>query len=198
MNGKVVIVNTHPDNDRIFVDGLATRLRELGVYPRVIAGYEGENPLEEDADRILLTGVPLDVNDSLSEAETRTLVDRHFGWLKQCESPVLGICYGHHIMAHIFGGEISTMQQMVQVERCPLKIRPAGAGSIFGRAKEMALFVEHRDYVSRVPKNSLVVSEKDQVPYAICYPEKQMCGVQFVPEFSGEAGREILRRFVGR
>ncbi|CAN5675497.1 hypothetical protein BH24ACT21_BH24ACT21_18510 [soil metagenome] len=196
MNGKVVVVNTHPDHDLVFVDGLVKRLRELGVHPRVIAGYEGENPLEEDVDRILLTGVPVEVDDSLSEAETRKVIDQHFGWLKQCESPVLGICYGHHILAHVFGGEVSTLQQLLQVEEYSLKIRAEGAKEIFGIATEMALFVEHRDYVSRVPEGSLVLAEKDQVPYAVYYPEKQMYGVQFVPELSGEAGRGILRRFV--
>lgn len=195
-NRNVVVVNTHPDNDPAFVEVLVERLEELGVHPRVVAGYRGEPPVDEHVDHVLLTGVPLDVQDSLSDASTRTVIDEHFGRLKQCQSPVLGICFGHHILAHVFGGEISTLPSLIRDEEYLLNFEAQAADGIFGAARDMAVSAEHRDYVSKVPDGSVVLSKRNHVPYAFHLPERQMYGAQFVPELSGEAGRRILKRFV--
>lgn len=164
----------------------------------LIGGYDGEDVLSRKVDRCLLTGVPLDVSYSLSDNETQHVIRQSFGWLRQCEQPVMGICYGHQILGYIFGGQVATLDKPIIESECRLEIAGRVEREIFGKIREMKVFVEHRDYLSKVPEGFGVIAEKGHVPYIIYNPERVMYGVQFVPEMSGDEGREILRRFLLR
>jgi GMP synthase (glutamine-hydrolysing) len=135
----------------------------------------------------------MNVSYSLAEAETQRIIDRAFGWLRDCGRPVLGICFGHQILAHVFGGRVSTLEEPVLDARYPLVL--SREGGIFSGFEELRVFAEHRDYVSAVPRGFTVLSRKNGVPYIMHDPERQMYGVQFVPEQSDDRSKEILRRF---
>jgi GMP synthase (glutamine-hydrolysing) len=194
MDEKVAIVNTHPGENPAFVGKLTEFLACVAAEHDVIDGYQGPNPLETRARCVILTGVPLNVGYSLAEPETQRLVDQAFGWLRDFWRPVLGICYGHQILAHVFGGRVSSLEQEVVEARFPLVVERAGG--IFSRIEKLAVFAEHRDYVSLVPNGFRVLSRKNGVPYIIHHSEREMYGVQFVPEHSDDRTTEILRRFV--
>jgi GMP synthase-like glutamine amidotransferase len=194
MGDKTVIVNTHPRENPVFVGKLRQFLASLEVECDSIEGYEGLNPLDSDARCFILTGVPLDVDYSLAEVQTQKLVDRTFGWLRECGRPVLGICYGHQILARVFGGQVSSLQETIVDARHPLVLSlPSG---IFLGVEELKVFAEHRDYVSVVPSGFSVLSQKHGIPYIMYDPEREMYGVQFVPEQSDERTEGILERFV--
>ncbi|MGD2178879.1 MAG: hypothetical protein PVG71_13780 [Anaerolineae bacterium] len=193
MDEKVLIVNTHPGENPVFVGKLTEVLISAGAEHDVIEGYDGPNPLEMNARRIILTGVPMSVSYSLAEAETQKLVDRAFRWLRDCGRPVLGICFGHQILAHLFGGQVSTLEEAVLDPRYPLVL--SREGGIFSGIQEVKVFAEHRDYVSVVPRGFTVLSRKNGIPYIMYDSEREMYGVQFVPEQSDAETQEILKRF---
>jgi GMP synthase (glutamine-hydrolysing) len=193
---RVHIINTHTGENPLFVGGLNGYLCELGLSPRIIGGYSRVDPLGMKPDRVILTGVPLDVDYSLSRADTRRTVEAHFRWLKRCPCPVLGICYGCQIIAHVLGGRVEKMDAPVQQDGFPLKLATGVGKGIFGGIRTMSVFAEHSDYVSEAPPGFLVLARKGDVKYILYHPEREMYGVQFVPEFSGEAGRLMLRRFL--
>jgi GMP synthase-like glutamine amidotransferase len=143
--------------------------------------------------RIILTGVPLDVDYSLAQARTQRLVNRAFGWLRECQRPVMGICYGHQILAHVLGGRVSSLAETVLDARYPLVL--IAAAGIFSGVEELKVFAEHRDYVSVVPRGFTVLSRKNGIPYIMYDSEREMYGVQFVPEQSDAQTQEILKRF---
>lgn len=58
------------------------------------------------------------------------------------------------------------------------------------------MFAEHRDYVSVVPRGFTVLSRRNGIPYIMYDPEREMYGVQFVPEQSDDRTKEILKRLV--
>jgi GMP synthase (glutamine-hydrolysing) len=194
MNDEVLIVNTHPGENPVFVGKLRAYLTALEAEHDVIEGYEGLNPLDSNAHCIILTGVPLDVDYSLSEDRTKKLIDRSFGWLRECGRPVLGICFGHQILAHVFGGQVSSLEETVEDARYPLVL--SREGGIFSGIAELRVFAEHRDYVSVVPRGFRVLSREKGIPYIMYDPEGEMYGVQFVPEQSDARTRAILKRFV--
>ncbi len=174
---------------------LGAFMAPLDVSPVVVAGYE-ENPLDHDPHRILLTGVPLSATYSLSDPETQALVDQAFGWLRRCPQPVMGICYGHQILAHVFGGQVSTLGKTVLDERCPLALPPDKRQGILTDVEHLRVFAKHRDYVSVVPEGFTVLCAKNDVPYIVYHPGKTFYGFQFVPELSDAATKDVLKRFL--
>jgi GMP synthase-like glutamine amidotransferase len=194
MDEKVLIVNTHPGENPLFIGKLRDFMASVGVEHHTIGGYEGRNPLGMSVRRLILTGVPLDVDYSLAQARTQRLVDRAFGWLRECRRPVLGICYGHQILAHVLGGRVSSLAETVLDARYPLAL--TAAVGIFSGVEELKVFAEHRDYVSVVPRGFTVLSRKNAIPYIMYDPDREMYGVQFVPEQSDDKTKEILKRFV--
>jgi GMP synthase (glutamine-hydrolysing) len=197
MSEKVIIVNTHPGENPEFVGKLVTFLESLGIEPEIIDGYDGETPLDRNPSCIILSGVPIDADYSLAERDTQRVVDTAFGWLRESGCPVLGICYGHQILAHVFGGEVSSLQDVVTDERMQLTWQAGEGRGIFWGSGELEVFAEHRDYVSRVPREFETLCRVGEIPYIIYHRAREMYGVQFVPEQSDENCRELLEQFVG-
>lgn len=198
MSENVVIVNTHPVENPDFVGKLVDFTNSLGIEPEIIEGYENVNPLGRRPTCIILSGVPISANYSLAKIDTQRDVNRVFGWLRESKCPVLGICYGHQILAQIFGGKVSSLKRVVKQERFPLKWKADIKSGIFSDVENLEVFAEHIDFVSEIPQGFTVLCEIDEIPYIIYHPEREMYGVQFVPERSDERSRELLKRFIGR
>lgn len=194
MDKPVAVVNTHPADNPEFVGKLTEFLVAAGVDYQVLDGYRRPSPAEIHPRCVILTGVPLDVGYSLAQPDRQRLIDRAFGWLRDCRLPVLGICYGHQILSHVFGGQVSALERPVVDPQFPLAVE--SREGIFRRTEKLVVYAEHRDYVSEVPKGFKVLSSKNGVPYIIYHPAKDMVGMQFVPEQSDDSAREPLRRFV--
>lgn len=193
---KILIINTHPGPNPLFLDGLLNHLASLHIRPPVMGAYDGEQPLHHQPDRIILTGVPLDADYSLSEPATQRLVQRTFGWLHGAKCPVLGICYGHQIIAHIFGGQVASLKRPVEEPRHPLYLINKGDVGIFAGFDKIEVFAEHRDYVSSVPPGFKVLTRNSPIPYIIYHPKLHIYGIQFVPELSDTGTQKILQRFL--
>lgn len=194
MRNPVFIANNHPGENSAFVGALEGFLSSLGIEPQVVDPYQESVSFSPAPSRVILTGVPIEAEYSLSQPKTQELVDHIFGSLRTCPCPVLGICYGHQILAHIFGGEVSSLGRTILDERYPLEIKqPIG---ILTGVERLRVFAEHRDYVSRVPEGFQVLSQVDKVPYIMYHPGREFYGMQFVPEQSDEETKAALERFV--
>jgi GMP synthase-like glutamine amidotransferase len=93
----------------------------------------------------------------------------------------------------LFGGQVSSLDKTVVDARYPLVL--SRQGGIFSGVEELKVFAEHRDYVSVVPRGFTVLSRKNGIPYIMYDSEREMYGVQFVPEQSDAQTQEILKRF---
>jgi GMP synthase (glutamine-hydrolysing) len=109
--------------------------------------------------------------------------------------PVLGICYGMHMMCHMLGGEVA----------------PGGAGE-YGRVALTTLnhsilfsgmdnpfdaLMSHGDIITRLPEGFLATAATHTCVAACENKERNLYGVQFHPETKHtKCGIEIIQRFI--
>ncbi len=149
----------------------------------------GELPDPEDYAAILVTGSPASVTDREPWSEAAGQ------WLRRAMPtvPILGVCYGHQIIAHALGGEVQThpggpelgVYEVEVLEDDPLF---EGFGPVF------PAFEVHWDHVSVQPPGSRLIARTPEAPlHALAYGT-QCRTVQFHPEFDADLVRGAVLR----
>jgi len=110
--------------------------------------------------------------------------------------PVLGICYGMHLMCRTLGGEVSPggAGEYGRVAVTP----SAPASALFrGAEKPFTALMSHRDVVSRLPDGFNQTASTAACIAAFEDAQRKLYAVQFHPETKHtDGGREIFRRFL--
>jgi len=110
-------------------------------------------------------------------------------WLRsavQAGLPVLGICFGHQLLAHALGGEVQYNTNGVEVGSVAIRLHPAAAvDPLFaGLPPILVAHVSHQQSVVRLPPGSrLLASSALDRHQAVAFSDRAW-GVQFHPEFS--------------
>ena len=110
--------------------------------------------------------------------------------------PVLGICYGHQLIAHLMHGKVVSGKSG---EYGLMKLNIKNGGEILAHlGKSKNVWMNHRDVVVQLPKSFVSVASTEHSKIAAFANKKlKIFGVQFHPEVSHtENGDRILRKFV--
>ena len=171
---------------------IARRVRECRVYCEV---KPWTTPLEElkafDPIGIIFTGGPRSVYREGSPTVDRSI----FTW----GVPILGICYGCQLMAHLLGGQVVPAQDDSAREYGKTLTRYDAACKLFqGLPREGVSWMSHGDYMSRVPEGFSHAARSGACSNAAIADEARgFYGVQFHPEVSHtEHGLDMLRNFL--
>lgn len=187
MGRKIVVV----DFGGQYTHLIARRVRELGVYSEVVDPDNLEKALEGgDVGGIILSGGPGSVLDPDAPRIDPAIVAGG-------SVPVMGICYGHQLLAEIFGGRVES-----------------GAGGEYGRARirivrrdavldglpdEFWAWMSHRDRVVEVPAGWVVTSMSEAGVVTSMTDGSRIYSTQFHPEVAHtEYGKLILENFLRR
>lgn len=172
-----------------FAHLIARRVRDLGVRAEIIPHDASLDEIQSyNPVGIILSGSPFSV---LKKGSPRP----HKGIFK-CGIPVLGICYGHQVMAHLLGGKV-----------VPGKHREFGKETLCISQKKGVLaklssretvWFSHGDQVSRLPKGFSVTASTTSCKYAgFMDPRRRFYGILFHPEVTHtEHGIRVLRTFL--
>lgn len=171
---------------------IARRVREQQVYCEV---HPGTMPLEEirhfDPIGVIFTGGPHSVYLPDSPKPDPGVFSLGV--------PILGICYGCQLMAHLLGGEVTPAQDDSAREYGKTETFFDTTCPLFSDLPEGSVtWMSHGDYLARVPAGFRVAAHSDACPTAaICDEKRRFYGVQFHPEVNHTAfGREMLRSFL--
>ena len=169
---------------------IARRVRDLGTYAeiRYFDGISLQEIIERGYRGIIFTGGPASVYEPSSPSFDPNIL--------QAGIPVLGICYGAQLMAHLCGGEVRPAMASGEYGKTLLRVK---GGPLFKDVSgESACWMSHTDYISRVPEGFEVLAVTDSCPCAAMgCDEKKLYGVQFHPEVTHtEYGETVLRNFV--
>jgi len=168
---------------------IARRIRECHVYSEIVAH---DLPASELAARrpagIVLSGGPA----SVYEAGAPALDPGVF----ELGVPVLGICYGHQLMAQTLGGEVEATGQR-EYGRTLLHVTEPGL-LLEDLAADEQVWMSHGDAVTRAPEGFRVTSRTDAIPIASMEdPERSLYAVQFHPEVvHTPKGVAVMKRFL--
>ena len=167
---------------------IARRVRENNVYSEIrpytvpvkeikAAGYSG----------IILTGGPNSVygeNAALCEKE-----------LFELGIPIMGICYGAQLTAHMNGGTVEAGAS----EYGKVEVKVDTASRLFdGIPAKSVCWMSHTDYIKQVPVGFKIVGKTDVCPVAAMEDSaKKLYAVQFHPEvMHTQFGSKMIRNFV--
>ena len=93
---KILIV----DFGSQFTQLIARRIREIGVYSKIISHKKIKNlkKIKKNVQGLVLSGGPLNVYENKKVNFNKKLLS--------LDIPVLGICFGHQIISKEFGGKV--------------------------------------------------------------------------------------------
>jgi GMP synthase (glutamine-hydrolysing) len=168
---------------------IARRVRELNVYSELLPF---DAPWSEIAARnpkaVILSGGPSSVYEAGSPHPDPAI------WTSGV--PILGICYGMHLMAQALGGEVISFERK---EFGPAVVSISEQAGLFdGLEAEQSVWMSHGDSIRRLPDGFRPTASTGSTPYAaVADTVRRMHGIQFHPEVvHTNHGREILRNFV--
>lgn len=168
---------------------IARKVRELGVYAEILP--IGVRPSRLKNYRgVILSGGPSSVFDADSPQPSKKLF--------ALDKPMLGICYGHQLMAMGLGGEVAPGETQ-EFGRADLSVTKAG--ELFaGLPKKQRVWMSHGDHVTRLPEGFAVLGKSPGSPAAAMGDlERGLFGIQFHPEvIHTKYGAEILDNFITR
>jgi GMP synthase (glutamine-hydrolysing) len=175
-----------------FTQLIARRIRELGVFSKIVSHKKIKiNDIDNSIKGIILSGGPLNVYEIKKYSFDKKIIKN--------EIPVLGICFGHQILAKLNGGKIKQSKHrefgLANIFR---KKNSLLTKNFFKGKKVIKVWMSHADQVSKLPKNFNVIASSYNSKFAIVeHKFKKLYGVQFHPEVTHtENGKKIISNFI--
>ena len=168
---------------------IARRVRECNVYCEVHPyNLSIEKIREMNPKGIIFTGGPNSVY-----GENSPLCDKE---IFNIGIPVLGICYGSQLMAHVLGGSVATAPVS---EYGKTEVNVDVKAKIFEGVQDKTIcWMSHTDYIEKAPEGFNIVGNTPVCPVAAMEcAEKNLYAVQFHPEvMHTQEGTKMLSNFV--
>ncbi|HDP34315.1 MAG TPA: glutamine-hydrolyzing GMP synthase [Candidatus Hydrogenedentes bacterium] len=168
---------------------IARRVRELRAYS-VIAPYNAsaKQLREMSPAGIIMSGGPASVHQEGSPKPDPQVFNLGV--------PVLGICYGTQLFAHILRGKVS------RAERREYGIarfeHDQNTDLLKGLGSPTQVWMSHGDHIEELPEGFTAIGRTENCPYAaIANAKRNLYGVQFHPEVvHTPEGMKIFQNFV--
>ncbi len=165
---------------------IARRVRELGVFADV---QSSDTPAAALRLRkgIIISGGPASVYEPGSPDIDPEIL--------RAQAPVLGICYGHQLIAYHLGGKV---RQGERGEYGIAHLTVTAPDALWNGVAHSQIWMSHRDTVQAVPEGFHVTASTDTSGIAaMSAPDRKLFGLQFHPEVAHtHAGNRILENFV--
>ncbi len=174
---------------------IARRIRELGIYSEILPYNVSLQELRTLFPKgIILSGGP----NSVYELNSPKLPSRFFNFIREEQIPVLGICYGLHLIVHQLNGEIEAHDKK---EYGKIELDILDFDELFHTLDSpQIVWMSHGDQVKSLPLGFKILAKTNNCPIAAYKSQDSLFyGVQFHPEVAHTPnGKIILKNFIER
>lgn len=172
-----------------FAHLIARRVRDLGVKAEIVPFNVSLDEIKKiNPSGIIFSGGPSSVLEKGSPRPHKDIFNLGV--------PILGICYGHQVMAHMLGGKV----KKGKVREFGKEILSAKVTStLFSKTeKKQEVWFSHGDHVALLPKDFEVIASTEGCPNAgYAHAKKSFFGIQFHPEVTHtKKGSQIIKNFI--
>ena len=179
---------TYPDMFRRFVG-------EDGITYDVFDAQAGHAPLDPGAyAALMVTGSPAGVY------EPHPWIGRLIDFLRHAKgrTALVGICFGHQVMAQAFGGEVRKSEKGWGLGLHTYELRHPEPW-IGGGVRTISVPVSHQDQVVERPPSARVVAASAFTPNAVlAYADQPAISFQCHPEFTVAYAKALVERRRGQ
>ncbi|RCL03540.1 MAG: GMP synthase (glutamine-hydrolysing) [Candidatus Tokpelaia sp. JSC161] len=156
---------------------IARHVRDAGIYSEIVPFQSAEDALVRIKPKgVILSGSPCSAFERESPRAPQKLFDLSI--------PVLGICYGEHIMCVQLGGRVEENGNR-EFGRAFLKVEANSPlfDGFWEKGFSYPVWMSHGDSVIALPKGFDVIGTSDRTHFAAIADEKRgFYGIQFHPE----------------
>lgn len=170
---------------------IARRIRDLGVYSLLLPyNTPIEQILELEPNGIVFSGGPASVYEENSPLVDPAIYDLGL--------PILGICYGMHIITQHFGGKVERASKR-EYGKAKVDFTEGNVLTLDLEQRQL-VWMSHGDLVVKLPPGFRIDASTEHAPIAaMSHPERSLYAVQFHPEVRHSVyGNEIIRHFLYR
>ena len=172
---------------------IARRIRESNVYSEIVPSNVTVREIQElnlnhNVKGLILSGGPYSVYERDSPKIAPQILSLGI--------PILGLCYGHQLIAYLLGGEVKRGAKQEYGVAYVTIDRPVGV--LKGLSPTEKVWMSHGDTVQKVSEDFEVLAHTENCPVAAYrHREKPIYSLQWHPEVvHTEHGMEMLRNFV--
>ena len=172
-------------------DWFKAALGDVGLI-KVVCPFEGEPlPAAGTFSGAVISGSWAMVTDHEEWSE------RTANWLREIIGagvPVLGVCYGHQLMAYALGGAVDYHPQGSEVGQIAVSLNDAARHDplLEGLPNSFDTFLSHEQSVLTLPSCAVVLASSSHDPHQIIRYSSTALSVQFHPEFSAPVMNKII------
>jgi GMP synthase (glutamine-hydrolysing) len=168
---------------------IVRRLRVLGSSAKMVIPEDALRAIQaEKPQGIVLSGGPI----SVYEQGAPTVDPKIF----TMGIPLLGICYGFQLAAHLLGGKVVAGRK--EYGPASFSVQDNNSKLLKGVARNITVWMSHGDEIIEIPHGFSLIGSTPHVPNTAAEDEcKKMYMLQFHPEVEHtEYGSHILQNFI--
>ena len=172
---------------------IGRRIREHGVYSEIVAHTIKKEEIKLLNEKfnvkgLIFSGGPASVYEPNAPRSDLHILD--------LEIPILGLCYGHQLIAQMVGGKVEPAEQSEYGIAYVTIDKPAGV--LKGLGKKEKVWMSHGDTVFSMPAEFEVLAHTEHCPVAAFrHKEKPIYGLQWHPEvIHTQNGTQMLHNFI--
>jgi len=144
-----------------------------------------DKAFQSDLHGVIISGSPRDAWDNTPTNESLLI------FLRSCllhRIPVLGVCYGHQMLARFLNGNVQRHPEGLQLLNAEIELTTAGrACPLFKKMKSKFNAISgHADYVVETPPHCTRLAGSELTEVQAFQFQNLFYGVQFHPEFTAE------------